>query len=55
MTIESFWCYMHGQSIELKVLVKIYKCVNAMAPTFVIKLMDVNGYQPYKNELRSNI
>ena len=43
---------MYGQHIELKVLVKIYKCVNAMAPTFVINLMDVIGYHPYKNELK---
>ena len=26
-----------------------------MAPTFVTNLMEVKGYQPYKNELRSNI
>ena len=25
-----------------------------MAPTFVTNLMDVKGYQPDKNELRSN-
>ena len=30
------------QHIQFKVLVTIYKCVNGMAPPFVINLLDLN-------------
>ena len=40
--------------LNRKFWLKSTKCVNVMAPTFATNLIDVKGYQLYKNGLRSN-